>query len=451
MYVKEVRIENVRGFRSGDLAVNLDLTRPGKDKKLAGWTVIAGRNGAGKSSFLKSIALSIAGPSAARALQESFAGWIHSGAPIGSVATQVVPAEFDQFEKTGRRPSTFWTGLEWEKHAEGPEPALRSIDELNTKGRQAPRRGPWSDNPIGWFVAGYGPFRRLTGHASDAQRLMVGPKRIARLVSLFREDASLVECIQWLKDIYLRKLEDKSNNEWKWLLDGILHLLNDGLLPEGDKVVKIDSEGLWISRGEISLPLRELSDGYRTIAALVVDLARQIYDCYGEFNLITPDNDTGPWVVPYSGVVLIDEIDVHLHISWQQKIGFWLKEHFPAIQFLVTTHSPYICQAADPAGLIRLPAPGENEPAKHVAEDLFTTIVNGSTDDAAMTELFGLERTYSSKSEELRKHVAQLEARLIKGNASPKERQELRQLVEQLPKRGSSVVQQLLLGLTSKP
>jgi len=54
---------------------------------------------------------------------------------------------------------------------------------------------PWKQDPQGWLVVGYGPYRRLTGHASDAQRLMTGPERVARLVSLFREDASLVECV----------------------------------------------------------------------------------------------------------------------------------------------------------------------------------------------------------------------------------------------------------------
>jgi hypothetical protein len=49
MYVRRIRIENVRCFRSGALAVDLDLRRP--DGTFAGWTVVAGRNGAGKTTF----------------------------------------------------------------------------------------------------------------------------------------------------------------------------------------------------------------------------------------------------------------------------------------------------------------------------------------------------------------------------------------------------------------
>ena len=62
--------------------------------------------------------------------------------------------------------------------------------------------------------------------------------------------------------------------------------------------------------------------------------------------------------MPYEGVILIDEIDAHLHPAWQKRIGFWLKAHFPNIQFIVTTHSPFICQAAD---IIRGTASAEDQ------------------------------------------------------------------------------------------
>ena len=59
MYVKKVRIENIKGFGEGELAVDLDLKRPGG--KYAGWTVLAGRNGSGKSTLLRAIALALVG------------------------------------------------------------------------------------------------------------------------------------------------------------------------------------------------------------------------------------------------------------------------------------------------------------------------------------------------------------------------------------------------------
>src|SRR5438132_1106565 len=70
------------------------------------------------------------------------------------------------------------------------------------------------------------------------------------------------------------------------------------------------------------------------------------------------DHPGEPPVFDFPGVVLIDEVDSHLHPEWQRQIGFWLKRHFPKMQFIVTTHSPLICQAADVKGLFHLPAPG---------------------------------------------------------------------------------------------
>ena len=91
------------------------------------------------------------------------------------------------------------------------------------------------------------------------------------------------------------------------------------------------------------------------------------------------------------GVVIIDDVGAHLYVSWQRRIGRWLKKHFPNIQFLVATHSPYICQAADPGGLIRLPCPNEDEPPQVVAQDRYDRVVYGSGDGAVLPELFGVE------------------------------------------------------------
>lgn len=454
MYIQRIVIENVRGFRSGDRKVDINFMRPSGG--FAGWTVIAGRNGAGKSSFLRAIALSVAGPSAARSLQESFAGWIREGESSATVATQIAfDSNHDRFERTGRIPATtFWTGLQWDGQP-GSEPALSEY-QLNKRMKQTPERGPWGEDPKGWFLAGYGPFRRLTGHASDAQRLMVGPNHVPRLVSLFREDASLVEASQWLKDVYLRRLERKPGADV--LEKNTLAFLNDGMLPDGVQIEKIDSDGLWIRKDGATLPLRDLSDGYRTAIALVLDIIRHMHKAYGEFrveetSLKNTRSDAGDErkliTAPYPGVVLIDEIDVHLHVSWQQQIGYWLKERFPNVQFIVSSHSPFICQAADAGGLIRLPAPGELSRAEVVDPAMHRRIVLGTADEAVMSELFGLESTRSELSRKLLQELARLEAKALHGKTSEAETRRLRQLQMELPLGPSLETQIAIEGLSN--
>lgn len=428
MYVAKLHLENVRGFGRGASAVDLDLAR--SDGAYAGWTVVAGRNGAGKSTLLRAVALSLAGPVAARSLQDSFAGWIHRGAASGSVETCVEYAVEDRFQEGGRiRQGPFWTGLRWQAASGGPEPKVEADLSKNKSGAKAPSRGPWADNPLGWLVCGYGPFRRLSGEASPAQRLMSGPRRLASLVTLFREDASLVESVEWLKSVYLRAMEKKPG--FRELQTGLVALLNDGLLPDEARATKIDSDGLWVEQGGTTLPLEELSDGYRTAAALVLDIAKQMFACFGQFTV--KKEPKAPCTVDLPAVVLIDEIDVHLHVSWQQRIGFWLKEHFPRVQFLVTTHSPFICQAADDRGLIRLPGNGSPDPAQHVDLETFRRVVNGTADQAVLTALFGLDRTRSDRAERLRKEYGVLRAKEMTAGLAKTDQKRLALLQQELP------------------
>ncbi|MFE3072375.1 AAA family ATPase [Streptomyces sp. NPDC059247] len=116
--------------------------------------------------------------------------------------------------------------------------------------------------------------------------------------------------------------------------------------------------------------------------------------------------------------MIIDEIDAHLHVTWQRRIGPWLTSRFPLIQFIVTTHSPYICQAADPGGLIRLPGVDEEAAPEVVSRDLYERVVFGSGDDAVLSELFGLDTPYSERAERLRAEFVELEARVYDGDTS---------------------------------
>jgi len=434
MYVQSVTIINIRGFAY----VDLDLRRPDGDP--SGWTVLAGRNGSGKSTLLRAIALAAAGPNTAQSLQESFAGWIRSGKTEASVSVEVpIPVAGDEYIVTAR--------ASWEATPGTDEPHL--VGTFAYEGKEPlDENRVWSNYDRSWFLAGYGPFRRLTGHGTAAQRLMVGPDRIARLVTLFREDASLIECVEWLREIYLRRLEGKPGAADLEKL--VIGLLNDGLLPDDLVVERVDSDGLWVRQHGVSLPLESLSDGYRTTAALVMDIVRHLHRCHGDgdikFERIEIEEGTEIRIL-MGGVVLIDEIDLHLHVSWQQRIGFWLKRHFPNIQFIVATHSPFICQAADPRGLIRLPAPGEDRPAEQVPEDVYHTVVNGSIDDAVLSELFGLEVAHSAEAERLRQRVAELEVRLQTGKASEGDAAELAELRRRLPHSPAGDVEQVLRRL----
>ena len=109
--------------------------------------------------------------------------------------------------------------------------------------------------------------------------------------------------------------------------------------------------------------------------------------------------------------VLIDEIDAHLHPEWQREIGFWLKRHFPNIQFLVTTHSPIICQAADENGLFVLPEPGSGDKPHALTVEEYRTVIVSRPDTILLTPAFGLQNTRSPRAVEGRAEYAKLMAK----------------------------------------
>src|SRR5689334_15532700 len=181
MYIREIHIENIHNFRAGSRSVRLDLTRP--DGSLAGWTVFAGRSSEDKATLLRAIALSIVGPAAGYALQDSFAEWLHAGAVRGVTRTRLVPGEGDEFIQPEQHPrKMFWSGMEWLPLTEIAEAFASPVD------AEVATAGPWDERTAGWFLAGYGPFRRLGGRGLPVRHLLEGPRRVARLVSLFHND-----------------------------------------------------------------------------------------------------------------------------------------------------------------------------------------------------------------------------------------------------------------------
>ena len=91
----------------------------------------------------------------------------------------------------------------------------------------------------------------------------------------------------------------------------------------------IEIQGPWGKAG-----LKELGDGYRSVITWVLDLISWWF-------LTIEASDAGN-VEKMQGIVFIDEIEQHLHPRWQRSILCWLKECFPHIQFIATTHSPLV-------------------------------------------------------------------------------------------------------------
>ena len=415
MYIDKITLKNIRGFQN----LEFDLCRG--DAKYAGWTVCTGDNGAGKSSLLKAIAVALTGRDVARSLQPSFHRWIREGAEgqESKIELMILPEKgTDDFSEKGQTAYKKFPATVVLKST-GKDTSIELLGGPGNK-KSLAQRGLWSADSRGWLSCGYGPFRRVFGASPETTRLMVGPTT-ERFVTMFQEAASLFEVDQWLRNLSHKKLEGKVAESEH--LDLLLEILRDDLMPNQITVDRVDSDGLWLKdRNGLQLAWSEMSDGYRAALALLADILRHLINAYGIEGLAQRGED-GKLRIVRSGVVMIDEIDAHLHPEWQREIGFWLKGHFPNIQFLVTTHSPIICQAADENGLFVLPEPGSSTAPRALSTDEYKKVIASRPDTILLTAAVGLQNTRSPRAVEGRAEYAKLMAKQRAGGKLTKDEQ----------------------------
>lgn len=441
MYLRRLVCTNIRGFESLDInlcpmyqpmrqeqkattrvlssiddLLNPDSAHVRHRDPFPGWTVITGDNGSGKSTVLKSIALALMGPDKARYLQTSYDGWVTAGADHGSVSLEVKPdGEIDKTRAGGRSyKTTFWAEVDIERDDEQPGGStwvLTAGDHFKN-GKKGAQSGPWQLTTAGWLGIGYGPFRRLYGSSSTAAGLEADPQK-ARFATLFLEDATLIEAEKWLQELdyqSARGANPEQRGRAAEQLAAVTEMLSADFLRNGMRFDAVDADGVWLhDPEERRLRLSDMSEGYRAALAMLIDIIRHIFLAYEDAasRMYRDSNDLLSLHVP--AVVLIDEIDAHLHPAWQREIGGWLTSHFPLIQFIVTTHSPLVCQAATGGRVYILPAPGQDHAARAVTPQEYERLMNGDATAILASPAFGLSTTKSFKLVRAMKRHARLQ------------------------------------------
>lgn len=194
--------------------------------------------------------------------------------------------------------------------------------------------------------------------------------------------------MEWIKSSYWKKLKEKPESV---LLDAVLEAI-DTCVPnwrptEWDEDSD-DLGGVYTDANGLSsfIPLFYLSDGLRTMAAMVAEIA---YRCA----ILNPHLGRNAVKESY-GIVLIDEIDMHLHPKWQQNVVRDLKKAFPNIQFIATTHSPFIVQSLKAQELINLDAHVDEDPIKMSIQDVSSYIMKVEPRSVDFQQKFDLTNHY---------------------------------------------------------
>lgn len=419
MHLQKITIENVRCLPRVRLAF-----------QPRGWHVFAGRNGSGKSTLL--LAITAAFEHDAEANPHDWIRWASQYASITPfVALDTGDDRFVPFvPEPDRDPGA---ALEIQAAIRALDDHGGTIDYVTHIGRSSryfSKSIGATDyglelidqglNPrpagSGWFFAAYGVSRSLVrSKVEDGARgrsfLDLGELRAA----------ALGDAVKLLQDMDYQRLASApgtpKHDTVMRVMDGATALLNDLLQDRGVSIIGVAPEGIRVRVDGHERSLEQMSDGVKVTTALVLDLYLRMCTAYGD-RLRVEHLEIAPGqrrtVIGNSGVVLIDEVELHLHPSWQRDIGLWMVDHFPRVQFIVTTHSPFVAQAASPGCLYRMSGPGDERGVGPVDQATYARVVNGTIDDAILSDLFGVEHLYSRRGEELRQEIAALEVLAIR-------------------------------------
>ncbi|WP_433850385.1 AAA family ATPase [Brucella pseudogrignonensis] len=168
--------------------------------------------------------------------------------------------------------------------------------------------------------------------------------RFDALVEALDATTNFKKALEWfnaMEELERREIIKKRNLDYKREDLEIVRRAICAILPEGHSNLRTEMRPLrFVIDQKIAdgtsktLRLMQLSDGYRIVLAMVMDLARRMIEANP--NLAAQD------MLSTASIILIDEIDLHLHPEWQQTIIPELRKIFPKSQFIVTTHSPQV-------------------------------------------------------------------------------------------------------------
>lgn len=369
MIVHSVTLENFKHFEKETFCFN------------SRFTVLIGNNATGKSSILEAVAVF------AGAYLLGFSGVSKRHIKQSEVRQQYITVgEIETLEaqyptKVSGIGSLLFSetnldaqNLKWSRELSGPKNKTTSgnakvISEFAKQAANDIKEGKEVELPL---LAYYG-----TGRLWDKKKESKISKPDSREVG-YRDcldpqsNHSLFE--RWFSRLELASIQKKKEfgvveavrDVVKQCIPGCKHFYYDFEL--GELVAELEHQGV--------MRFSNLSDGYRNMIAIIADIAHRAARLNPQYG-----RDVAKKI---QGVVLIDEIDLHLHPKWQRTIVNDLKNAFPELQFIATTHSPFIIQSMQSGEVIDLnvqPVAEGEQTAVSVSHAPDSAYVNRSIED----------------------------------------------------------------------
>jgi hypothetical protein len=360
--LKRILLENIGPFDK--LELNLS----------ANWNILLGDNGVGKSTILRAIAVGICGKDA-----EDYAHrLIKSGKNEGMIVLE-----------TDR--NKYVTKLY--KRNGGAE--IRAVGRiLETEG---------------WLTVGFPPLRTVSWERPKGPELVEGKSRpttddVLPLVT-GEPDPRMNKLKQWIINLDYYRLKDeqekKGSSRYGKLLDEFFRVVNH--LAEGISIrfkgVDMNTRQVTIISDDGEIPIEAVSQGTISLIGWIGILMQRLYEVYG------PSATPGEQFA----LVLIDEIDAHMHPQWQQSLVPNLVELFPGMQFIATSHSPLVVGSRQPNEVFTLRRDHEKS-NRVLVERMEEPFLGWRADQILTTPLFGLNSSRDINTQKLLVRYTELAA-----------------------------------------
>lgn len=340
MKIEELLLENFRCYEKRRFLFN------------DSFTVLVGNNGSGKTAILDAVAI---------LLGTYFQGWdVSTGSRTINRTSdpREVPVitggqlNFEKPEPVTLQGTTFIAGqsMTWLRNKGDRGAKAKDFIKLGSDSREAVSQGKQVDLPL-FIYYGAGRLWEINRDIKiekpksrlDAYRHCLQPTSDRKAFEAWFKQTTLAahQKKKDLKEIVALTLVEKA----------VLTCLPEGFTKFG---YDVEENQLLLYEGNKPTKFNQLSSGYQNMVAMVADIA------YRAFYLNPHLSERA--IIEAKGIVLIDEIELHLHPSWQRRVVDDLKEAFPNLQFIVTTHSPFIIQSLNQNEIIDLNQDAEHQP-----------------------------------------------------------------------------------------
>ncbi|GAA4509231.1 hypothetical protein GCM10023172_42430 [Hymenobacter ginsengisoli] len=390
MFLRKLVLQNFKCLAK--LELDFEVT-PTQNRQ---WTLLLGENGTGKSNLLKAIALITCGSNALGEIVGNTDSWIALGKASCTVRAWLTTKKGEERELTLK----IRRGDSLSKLVSANRSALQLIDDAIDNAER------------NYFVVGYGASRRLVSEATGAMSYAEAGRfgnRAGNIRNLFDAGATLNPLASWIMDLDYRGGKN-GLTVIREALNSFLPGISFHSIDKRQKQVMFEtSDGL--------VPLENLSDGYQNMAAWIGDLLFRVTETFRDHRR----------PLHARGLLLLDEIDLHLHPKWQRLLYDFISTKLPNFQVVATTHSALTAQQAGEGELFAL----RRNPRQAVELVPFIgspqqLLIN----QLLMSPVFGLATDESREVETAKQEYKELKVR--EAVLTPAERRQLTKVSNQL-------------------